>query len=78
MTQACEAHDGLRCEFLRQFHAALVGCAIGFFEIDVGQLLGAAQRPAFDLFDFRISGVGAVSAGERQGRWGQATKPSCP
>ena len=46
--QACESHDGLRCEFLPQLHAPLVGCTIGFIEIDVGQLFRAVQRPAFD------------------------------
>ena len=34
MTQARESDDGLRCEFLRQFYAALVSCTIGFIEID--------------------------------------------
>jgi hypothetical protein len=58
----------LRCEFLRQFHAALVGCTIGFVEIDVGQLLGAAQRTALGLFDFRISRLGAVAVARRQER----------
>ena len=73
MTQAREPHDGLRCEFLRQFHAALVGCTIGFIEIDVGQLLRAAQRPALDRFDFRISRLGAISVGWRQERRGQGS-----
>jgi len=44
MMQACESHDGLCCEFLPQFHAPLVGCTIGFIEIDVGQLLRKGQR----------------------------------
>ena len=60
MTQARESHDGLRCKFLRQFHAALVDCTIGFIEIDVRQLLGTAQRPALDLFD--VSGRGIEAA----------------
>jgi hypothetical protein len=44
MMQACESHDGLRCEFLPQFHAPLVGWMIGFIEIDVGQLLRTGRR----------------------------------
>src|SRR6187399_1873483 len=35
-TQACESHDGLCRKFLRQFHAALVGRAVGVVEIDIG------------------------------------------
>ena len=44
MKQARESHGGLCCEFLRQFHAALVGWMIGFIQIDVGQLLRAGRR----------------------------------
>ena len=36
LTQPRESHDGLRSKFLRQFHAALVGRAVGVVEIDVG------------------------------------------
>ena len=69
MTQPREPHDGLRSKFLRQFHAALVGRAVGIIEIDVGQLLRAAQRAAFDLFDLRQSfmSVSFPSAGVRKG-----------
>ena len=68
MTQAREPHDGLRGKFLRQFHAALVGRAVGIVEIDVGQLFCAAQRTAFDLFDLLKFRAGVVSIGRRRER----------
>lgn len=61
MTQPREPHDGLRGKFLGQFHAALVGRAVGIVEIDVGQLLCAAQRTAFDVFDLLDLHTGVVS-----------------
>ena len=51
IAQSREPHDGLRRQFLREFHAALVVGAVGIVEIDVRQLFGAAQRAALDLFD---------------------------
>src|SRR4051812_28659762 len=53
LTQSREAHDGVRGKFLRQFHAALIGGAIGVVEIDVGQLLGTAQGATLDVIDIR-------------------------
>ena len=68
MTQDRESHDGLRCEFLRQFHAALVGCTIGFVEIDVGQLLArrSARRLACSISAYPGS-VPSRSLGVRKG-----------
>ena len=51
IAQPREPHDGLRRQFLRELHAALVLGAVGIVEIDVRQLFGASQRAAPDLFD---------------------------
>lgn len=61
MAQRCEAHDGSCGKFLCQFHAAMVDRAVSIVEIDVGQLLRAAQGAALDLFDLLNFRVGVIS-----------------
>ena len=81
LLQARKPHDGLRCELLSKFHAALVGGMICFIEIDVGQLLRAAQRTAFDLLDFprcpRRRRLGRSGVRDGRGRGGVSKVMSC-
>ena len=70
MTQARESHDGLCGELLRQLHAALVKRAVSAIEINIRQLLGAAQRSAFDLLNLGETRIDVVISGRnRASRW---------